>query len=164
MRSLVWRRLIEDTMRISRLTRSLICSKATKIWYIVGSFEAFPTIPTRRKGMGVRTYTLCMCQVRAPTEQAGVKNDDYSLTSSTQLVTSATGETGNRFAPALIWCANQLNYLVLSATSYCGHPCGWIVSAGSFGTTTRLTPSTLSLPHPHDLVVFFLPSVILVLS
>ena len=95
----------------------------------------------------MRTYTLCMCQVRAPTEQAGVKNDDYSPNSSTQLVTSATGETGNRFAPALIWCANQLNYLVLSATSYCGHPCGWIVSAGSFGTTTRLTLSTF-IPSP----------------
>jgi hypothetical protein len=126
-----------------------------------GIFPRYP--PGERGWMRTYTLTLCMCQVRAPTEQAGVKNDDYSLTSSTQLVTSATGETGNRFAPALIWCANQLNYLVLSATSYCGHPCGWIVSAGSFGTTTRLTPSTLSLPHPHDLVVFFLPSVILVL-
>jgi hypothetical protein len=58
MQSLVCRRLIKDTMRVSRLTRSFICSKATKIWYIVGSFEAFPTISTWRKGMDAHIHTL----------------------------------------------------------------------------------------------------------
>jgi hypothetical protein len=77
------------------------------------------------------------------------------------VVTSATGETGNRFARALIWCKFN-HYLVLSATSIVD-----ILVAGSFLLAPLgLQHGSLQVLYPFLIPMvwlFSLSSVILVL-